>query len=234
MELLTVNPSIEIKVELIGHEQTPVLIIDDFAEHITNIENDALQTKFNRDKQSYYPGARAHLPREYIIPTLQAIYLQICQIYKVPTHLNLQPQASYYSLLTLDAKELSLPQRVPHFDTSKPYFFAILHYLHKGEHGATGFFREKHTGYERISDARVEGYLQATNNYIQQEGEPPQEYFTRSNGQYELYHQIAYKPNRLVIYPGNLLHSTLVRPDKDLNADPKCGRLTANLFIDFQ
>lgn len=235
MELLTVNPNIEIKVELIGLEQTPVLIIDDFAQQVSNIESDAcLQAKFSQDKQSYYPGARAPLPREYMIPTLQAIYLQICEIYKVPTHLNLQPQASYYSLLTFDAKELSLPQRVPHFDTSNPYFFAILHYLQDGEHGPTGFFREKQTGFERITDARVERYLQVTNEYIQREGEPPLEYFTCSNGQYELYHQIAYQANRLVIYPGNLLHSTLVNPDTDLNADPKYGRLTANLFIDYQ
>lgn len=235
MALLSVNPNLKIKVELIGLEQTPVLIIDDFAMQTSGIENDAcLHAKFSRDKQSYYPGVRAPLPRDYMIPAIQAIYLQICDIYQVPTHLNLQPQVSYYSLLTMDAQALSLPQRVPHFDTSKPFFFAALHYLHDGEHGPTGFFRERQTGFERIHDERVEPYLQVTNDYIQREGEPPLEYFTRSNGQYELYHQIAYQANRLIIYPGNLLHSTLVKPETDLNPDPKRGRLTANLFIDFQ
>lgn len=235
MNLVTIDPTIEFKVEHIGLEQTPVLIIDDFALQASDIIDDAChRAEFSRDKLSYYPGVRAPLSRQYIIATIQATYLKICAVYKVPANLQLQPQASSYSLLTLDAKGLSLSQRVPHFDTSKPYFFAVLHYLANNEHGATGFFRENHTGYERVSDARVESYLQATSDYINQKGEPPFEYFTHSSAQYELYHQIDYKPNRVVIYPGNLLHSTLVRPETDLSADPRSGRLTANIFIDFQ
>jgi hypothetical protein len=49
-----------------------------------------------------------------------------------------------------------------------------------------------------------------------------------------LYHQIEYRPNRLVIYPGNLLHSTIVNPQTDIDANPSSGRLTTNIFINFQ
>ena len=49
----------------------------------------------------------------------------------------------------------------------------------------------------------------------------------------ELYHRIDYRPNRLVVYPGCLLHSGLVNPVIDVDSNPRTGRLTANIFVDF-
>ena len=49
----------------------------------------------------------------------------------------------------------------------------------------------------------------------------------------ELIGEVEYRPNRMVIYPGNLLHSGLIQPDRDINDDPASGRLTANLFLYF-
>nr|WP_220347645.1 DUF6445 family protein [Thalassotalea euphylliae] len=37
-----------------------------------------------------------------------------------------------------------------------------------------------------------------------------------------------------MIFPGNLLHSTLVDNTNDISAIPETGRLTANIFIEFQ
>ena len=64
-------------------------------------------------------------------------------------------------------------------------------------------------------------------------GLPAAGYITSSTDHYEIIDEFEYRTNRLVIYPGNLLHSGLVRPDRDINPDPSRGRLTANLFIDF-
>ena len=64
-------------------------------------------------------------------------------------------------------------------------------------------------------------------------GLPPAKYIDASTDHYEIIHEIEYRPNRLVMYPGNLLHSGLVKPERDLGWDPATGRLTANLFIDF-
>ena len=61
-----------------------------------------------------------------------------------------------------------------------------------------------------------------------------QGYQTGTNQQYELIDSIAYRANRLVIYPGNLLHSTLVDNTNDISANPEIGRLTANVFVEFQ
>jgi len=64
-------------------------------------------------------------------------------------------------------------------------------------------------------------------------GLPAAQYITSSTDHYELIDEIEYAANRMVIYPGNLLHSGLISPERDINPDPSRGRLTANLFIDF-
>lgn len=231
---IEVNPASKVQLSFIGHEQTPVMVFDDFSLDTAAVISQAcVQASFTGDPSSYYPGIRSALPPTYVIPLLQAIYQKICNLYKIPQQLQLQVQPSYYSLLTFAPEQLNLLQRLPHFDTSKPYYFAVLHYLNEEPHGATGFFRDKTNGYERISHERVDRYLSSANDFIDINGEPEAAYFIDSNKQYELYHQIEYRANRLVIYPGNLLHSTLVTK-QDIDANPATGRLTANIFIDFQ
>jgi len=39
--------------------------------------------------------------------------------------------------------------------------------------------------------------------------------------------------NRLVVYPGSLLHTACINPACSVNADPRRGRLTVNTFYDF-
>ena len=68
---------------------------------------------------------------------------------------------------------------------------------------------------------------------MREHGTPPARYCRGSDAHFELIHQVDYRPDRLLIYPGNLLHSGLIEPDRDLSADPARGRLTANLFLDF-
>jgi protein tyrosine phosphatase (PTP) superfamily phosphohydrolase (DUF442 family) len=233
--LMAVNNKISPKIITVGNEQTPVIIIDDFALDTKNIIDDACHSaSYARDESSFYPGLRSKLPKDYVVCALQKIYQGICHVYKIPAQLQLKPQDTYYSLITKAKDELSLIQRLPHFDTSRPYYFAILHYLNEKPHGNTGLFRHIPTGLEKIDDDNVEHYLNAAQQFIDTHGEPEQAYCTSTSTHYELYHEIEYKPNRLVIYPGHLLHSTIVCPDTDINSDPNTGRLTANIFIEFK
>ena len=231
---IEVNKPIKAETCFVGVNKTAVIIIDDFAiDTAAIIENACNNCDFEHQDNSYYPGIRARLPKSYVIDVLQAIYQQICVVYEIPVHLQLKPQEIYYSLLTNSQSQLSLNQRMPHFDTSRPYYFAILHYLNNNPHGNTGLFRHIPTGLERIDEDNEEHYLTAKEKYIDENGSPPQTYFTSSTGHYELYHEIEYKPNRLVIYPGRLLHSTIVCVDQDIDPSPVTGRLTANIFIEF-
>jgi len=234
-EFIDINNNISPKIITVGNEETPVIIIDDFAIDTKNIIDDACDnSSFTIDKHSFYPGLRSKLPKPYVISVLQKIYQGICHVYKIPTQLQLKPQDTYYSLITNTKEELDLIQRMPHFDTSRPFYFAILHYLNDKPHGNTGFFRHIPTGLEKIEDNNVEDYLNSAQKFIDINGEPEQEYCTSTSAHFELYHEIEYKPNRLVIYPGHLLHSTIVCPNTDINSDPKVGRLTANIFIEFK
>ncbi len=230
-----ITPNIKAEIIQIGTEKTPIIIIDDLAvDNADVIDYACSKSNFSNDVSTFYPGMRAPLPQPYVITVLQAVYRGICQVYQVPIELKLVPLNQSYSLLTKTEDELHFLQCMPHFDTSKPYHFAVLHYLNPGEHGNTGFFRHIPTGYERISESRSEHYVASAKEFIAKNGDPRQSYVTSSDGHYELYHEVEYKPNRLVIYPGNLLHSTIVCIDTDIDPEPETGRLTANMFIDFQ
>lgn len=110
-----------------------------------------------------------------------------------------------------------------------------MHYLNPGEFGGTGLYRHKPTGYENITVDRVEGYLQSARSFVDQQGQVKPKYFTESTEHYELIEKLDYQQNRLVIYPGSLLHSGYIDDcSRDLSSDPKTGRLTANFFIYFE
>ena len=64
-------------------------------------------------------------------------------------------------------------------------------------------------------------------------GLPAEKYINASDDQFELIDKIDHRPNRMAVYPGNLLHSGLIVPERDISGDPAKGRLTANMFIYF-
>ncbi|MGI2170581.1 DUF6445 family protein [Shewanella sp. MF05960] len=223
------------QVQLIGQQQTPVIVLDNFAGDISELIDIAINdSQFNQDKSSFYPGQRTALPRQYIIDVLDAVFQLIYDVYRIPTTRRLKPQQGVFSLIDTQEKDLIPLQCLPHFDTPNPYYFAILHYLNDGPHGDTGFFKHNTSGFERINNDNIDSYFSQAQPFVDQITQSSPRYCVASNEHYSLYHQVEYRPNRVVIYPGNLLHSTLVNPDKDIDANPKTGRLTANLFIDFQ
>lgn len=232
--MIEINRSAKPNVILIGQEKTPVIIIDDYALCLKQTINYAIEhSKFEADKDTYYPGIRSPLPRDYVIACLKPLMQGLYKIYSIPENLQPNPKDNCFSLITTEPENLSLLQTLPHFDTYNPYFFAVLHYLDKGAHGGTGIFRHIPTHYERISEERSGHYLSAAEDFLAKSKMLPLGYCVTSSDHYELFHQIEYRPNRLVIYPGNLLHSTLVNIDTDLSSNPEEGRLTANMFIEF-
>jgi hypothetical protein len=109
----------------------------------------------------------------------------------------------------------------------------VLHYLNDGPYCDTGLFRHRETGYERVTAGNVDGYIAARERWVDRNGPGEACYIKGSDAQFELYDRVEYRPNRLAVYPGCLLHSGLVDPAVDIDADPRSGRLTANVFVDF-
>lgn len=229
---IQINSDIAPKVTVVGDEGIKIIVIDNFLNDLQSVREFARTgSKFQLDGKTAYPGVRAELPLEYLEAVISVLKPLIFKEYDVPLKLDAQVAMGYYSLLTTPASDLQVIQRIPHFDNSKKFYFAILHYLNEGAFGGTGFFRHRPTRFEYISQERKEIYLQSVNTFMSSRGLPEPQYINRSTNHFELLAEVAYRPNRLVIYPGALLHSGLVG-NSDISGDPALGRLTANIFMD--
>lgn len=233
-----INPKVQPNHFLIGEEKTPIFILDDILLDTSAAINEAQSLNYISQQDiegTYYPGCRADVGTDYGMTIVKFIAQIFYKFYQVPEHLKLIPISGQYSLLSQPENQLNGLQCLPHFDKKTKYSFAVLHYLNPGDFGGTAFYRHRPTGYENITKNRRDTYLSAAQNYIDNNGIPKQQYFTHSDGHFELIKKIDYKANRLVIYPASVLHSGFIEnPAHDVNDDPATGRLTANFFIDFR
>ena len=219
----------------VGNERTPIILIDDFArDPLAIIDYACARAEFAPVTSSGYPGSRATLSRSQVAPALEALEPLLRSIYSVPGRLFLKPRETALSLVTTPERDLGQEQCGPHTDSNKAHYFAITHYLGGGAFGGTGFCRHRPTGYETITSDRTAEYFAACYAHFSLNGVPEPRYFRESDAHYELMHRIGYAPNRLVAYPGYLLHSGLIDPARDVDANPRTGRLTANLFVEFR
>lgn len=226
------NPQLQPQILQLGAEQCPVLVLDQLLADASALVQQARQSQFSDVRSYLYPGVRAALPKDYVLELLQALSPLVRQLYQIPPALKVQAGDCSFSLITKAPAELKPMQRLPHFDTTEPYVFALLHYLDGGEHGGTGFFRQRSTGIDRVSAANKELYFSSLQQFVDANG-LDEGYIRQGNEHFELYQALDYQPNRLLLYPGNLLHSGLVNPATDVSAAIPGGRLTANLFIRF-
>ena len=229
-----VSPNASLQVQTVGQTGTPVIIIDDFGTDLAHLIEYACESvEYGPDTKSTYPGLRARLPKSYTRTVLKQLYRLFFSVYSIPANLGMKAVNAAYSLIGTPESELKPGQRRPHIDSTRPNYLAILHYLNDGPFCDTGLFRHRDTGFERITEDCLNEYNQSLEAYAAIHGQDEMAYVKGSNDQYELYHRIEYHPNRLVVYPGCLLHSGLVDPAVDVNPDPRTGRLTANIFVDF-
>lgn len=232
--MYALNPAARLQWLELGQSRTKALLIDDALVDLTPIRAAAAAARFGSDQASYYPGVRAELPLQYGRTVLEALYPLLVQLVQPPADYRLEPQQWYLSLLTTAADQLQPLQRLPHFDKADPLHLAILHYLADGPHGGTGFFRHDATGLEKIAPQQQAGYFDCLQQQLSAQGGPQAGFPGPDTNNFTLYQQLDYRPNRLLVYPGHLLHSALVNRDTDLSADPTQGRLTANLFVQFK
>lgn len=229
-----INRNCILGVRPVGRGRTPVIVIDDFAVSTGPLREYACgDASYGPDATSLYPGVRASLPREYVRGVLDQVFPLLYRVYGVPENLGMKPVNAVFSVISTPEAELEPRQCAPHFDSTRPFYLALLHYLNPGPHCDTGLFRHRETGLERVTAESVEPYIAAREAWLERNGPQPPRYIKGSDEQFELYDQIEYRPNRLAVYPGGLLHSGLVDPAVDIDADPRSGRLTANIFVDF-
>jgi len=133
-------------------------------------------------------------------------------------------------MVTVQPDQLSLPQRAPHFDSTDPKYYALLHYLRVPEGSGTAFYRQRSTSIERITEANVDCFVRTSE---MEAAKLPADsgYINGSDAFFEQIGAIEAVPDRMIIYQGSLLHSGIIPPGMSFSADPKEGRLTANIFV---
>ncbi len=231
--MYALNSAMKAKIFYLGEEQTPVIQFDDFLADINYLRRQLPGRDDFDEAQSFYPGIRALMPDAFVQFTLAQLEPKLRRLYDLPPQAALGKHYGVFSIVTRKPEELIIPQRIPHFDTSRPYYFAMLLYVAEGDFGGTAFYRHKASGYERISEARRLDFIAQVKAEVEAQGEPPRTYCCQGDPRFEQLLEIPYQANRLIVYPGNLLHSGQIDPARDLRSDPLQGRITANIFADF-
>jgi hypothetical protein len=211
-----------------------IVFIDDFLEDPNALVEAACGSRFEPAASGGkgYPGLRAAAPTAYTQALTGLLDPLIKANYPVPGHLDIKVGLSAFSLTTAAPDELGPLQRAPHFDASTPHYMAALLWLCDERHGGTGFYRHNATGWLRITADNRERYLDVYHEEVNR-CPPPPRYFDRSDAQFTFLGLMPARFNRLVVYPGSLLHSACIHPGRSLSADPREGRLTVNTFFDF-
>jgi hypothetical protein len=212
----------------VGEAQSPVVVIDDFTGAVNEVVGlAAAMAPFPSSSGTYYPGLRRSIAAGdaaygYVERLLEAAGPFIGGGFDVDTFELLEAS---FSMVTSAPAMLDPAQRAPHFDSTDPDYLALLHYL--SDTPGTAFFRQRATGIELVDERNVDRFV-ATARRV---NDDLSGYTFGSNQHYEQIGQIEGVRDRLAIYRGSMLHSGIIPPDMAFSADPRVGRLTANIFI---
>jgi Family of unknown function (DUF6445) len=216
-----------------GNCQAPVVVIDDFsgdAESLIAVA-DALAPYDNAG--NYYPGLRRIITEadqaanDYVERTCEAAAQFVAGAFDVD---GFDLVEASFSMVTRDPAELNPTQRAPHFDSTEPKYFALLHYLRVPEGTGTAFYRQRSTRIERVTKATLSTFVRAAEA---ESAMLPSDsgYIAGSNDFFEQIGAVEAVPDRLIIYQGCLLHSGIIPAGMNFSPDPRIGRLTANFFL---
>lgn len=217
----------------VGNSQSHVVVIDEFSGELGRILDIAATLAPYPPHTNYYPGLRRVITRadgqadEYVEETCRRAGQFIAGAFDIDRFELLEAS---FSMVTRAPAELSPPQRAPHFDTTDQKHLALLHYLRVPPNSGTAFYRQRATGIERVTEDNLEQFVRAAKAAASRL--PPEAGYIRgSDDHYEQIGAVEAAPDRLVIYQGSLLHSGIIPPGMSFSADPREGRLTANLFV---
>ena len=230
--ILDLHPDIRIQKLTFGAENAPLLVIDNFVADPDKLVRRAATRTFV-PWGAYFPGIRADAPlsyRQLFDTRLRGLLFDFFQLRGNTMTFPL----CHYSLVTTPPEQLVMLQRIPHIDSTDGNGLASVHYLFRGNHGGTAFYRHRRTGYERVDAQRKEEYFRLLDEENAGPDAPAAAYIDRTTSQFE---QIASQEgvfNRVLIYRRNSLHSGSLGKDFVPDPSPLTGRLSINSFIDLR
>ena len=218
----------------VGKEQNPVVVIDEFTGRLREILEIAEGlAPYPALSGNYYPGRRRIIQRAdaeayaYVEQLCEAAGPFIAGAFDIE---GFTLTEASFSIVTTAPADLSPPQRAPHFDSTDPKHYALLHYLRVPKGSGTAFYRQRSTDIERITEANVARFVTTAER---EAALLPRDsgYISDSDEYFEQVAAVEAVPDRLLIYQGGLLHSGIIPDGMSFSPDPREGRLTANLFV---
>ena len=226
-----ISPEAQIEVRTLGHEQTPLIVIDHVLRSPQLAVSDACNKHYRVEPNDFYPGQRAAVSANYQAAILGQFGDLFKSTFGYPDKSSVQSLFSAYSMTDTQASDLKPIQMLPHFDSPNNDQLAMVHYLCPPQHGGTGFFRHKTTGIERVTPTNMKAYGQCLKQEaIGAELHLSPQYISKEHALFESIGTVNVEFNRLIVYPSNLLHSGLINTTSDLGTDPLANRLTISSF----
>lgn len=230
-EQLELHPNFSYRVDVVGNEKEPVLIVDNFLNNPEMlIEYAKTNCEFNGNESGgYYPGVRAKGPDVYIKALVKFLGPIILETFYGERIKAVRP-ASFFSMVVTPPEKLSPLQCIPHFDSSNYWDLATVHYLSQNKNSGTSLYRHRATGFESVRLQRTEKYF--TDVIKELENLPSEKkYMNGSNENFEQIGSYDSEFNRIVIYRCTNLHSGNISNNFNFDPDPNTGRLTLNTFL---
>jgi hypothetical protein len=227
---LLIGRQIRVQLRHLGEERQPLLIVDDVLADPDAMIAAAREASFYVPPHTNYPGLNAPLPEAYYRTVVTALRGPIEAAFGLRADAHLK-YFGFFALATTGIADAEPIQKIPHHDGPDPDRLAMVHYLCRGEHGGTGFFRHKATGFESVDQTRQDPYVAIAKAQLAATGVGRAAFAGSDMADYDLIGEVDCVFNRLIVYRNHVLHSALLSP-RGAAADPGRGRLTANGFIE--
>lgn len=228
-----INPAARIRIVPVGRSREPVVVVEEALLDPQSAIEQAARLSFEAadEGRGGYPGLRAKAPRALAGLLVDGTMPLIERVFGLRPS-SLSGFDASFSIVTAAPETLHPMQRIPHIDTRDPRRIAILCYLARHSIGGTAFFRQVSTGIEQVDPDSFGAYEAARRSDLARL--PPGGSYPGAGtpGYSETAHFEA-RFNRLLVYRSCSIHSGTIPSDAALSADPRRGRLTVNLFIDF-
>lgn len=224
------HPLFEARVDTIGQDKAPILIIDHFCSEPDHLVS-AAESAFGRGsrRREGFPGIVTPADEAFARSAVTHLMPAIRKTFGVSG--RIESGGFDFQLMTSPPTALSPRQMRPHYDVADTNVVASVLFLCHPPFLGTGFYRHNATGFEVITPDRVTAYDRAQSEL--DSGTPSGGYI---NGDTLEFTQIAYYTatfNRLILFSAASLHSGSALPEHGFSSEPRRGRLTANLFLKF-
>lgn len=228
MSLTSLNQHASIVVHRLGTSREPVIVIDQATTNPLALVSYACQQSFRLCAPGSYPGVFGPMPLGYVELVARKIDPLLRHHYELELK-KLSNAECRFAIVTQHPRDLVPAQRRPHFDTTYPFQFAIIHYLCRGNFGGTSFYRHNSSGVELVMAESVRRFEQERDS----DPLPPPAYPQPDVEGYQTIGSVEAVFDRILIYRSCLLHSGLIPNGMRFDSNPARGRLTANIFLNY-